>query len=144
MQALSLSSWLTALQDLCRFIQAWHEAIAAPQDARPSVDIRVIAAQQILAADPRMGPVPYARLSERTGLSQVHLDRLCREYLGHSPKAELDRLCLERVMRRLADPQRPLKAIALDLGFTDSSHLCRWFRKRSGQSPERYRAMPLT
>ena len=136
---LTLAEWFAAQQSLAAFVAAWFSAVVTPAAPMQSQDHRVTNACTILSTNPRMGNVPYADLEIHTGLSQVHLDRLFRQHLGYSPKAELDRLCFERVLRRLADPQHQLKAIASDLGFTDTSHLCRWFRRRCGQSPQHYR-----
>jgi len=33
-----------------------------------------------------------------------------------------------------------VKEIAGAFGFSDSSHLCRWFRNQAGQSPEEFRS----
>lgn len=141
---LDLGSWLAAQHHLAAFVAVWFrlwgDATATPASAT-SLDARVRTARTLIGADARMAAVPYARIQERTGLSRVHLDRLFTRELGHSPKEELDRRLLERVLRRLADPHRPLKAIAHELGFADSSHLCRWFRRRTGQSPERHRRL---
>lgn len=135
-----VGEWLLAQAALARFCAVWLGATATPAPPPPRLDPRLIDARALLAENPRMGKVPYDRLCRHAGLSRVHLDRLFHAGLGCSPKAELDRLCFERVLRRLADPHRPIKGIAAELGFTDTSHLCRWFRKRSGQSPEMHRA----
>ncbi len=140
LEGLDLASWLRAQEHLAAFVAQWHAAWGEVEPApAPVLDARVQAARTLIGAAARMGAVPYAHVQERTGLSRAHLDRLFRSQLGHSPKEELDRRVLERVLRRLADPLKPLKAIAHELGFADSSHLCRWFRQRTGQSPERYR-----
>lgn len=136
---LTLVDWLGAQQALTAFVAAWLHARGGEAPSATAQDQRVRAARAALTVDARMGPVPYAALERRTGLGRVHLDRLFKAVLGATPKQELDRLCLERVLYRLADPERPVKAIAREVGFTDSSHLCRWFARRVGLSPERYR-----
>lgn len=135
---LALVEWVAVQQALATFIDAWLAArgVALPHQVR---DQRVRMALAVLAAQVRMGAVPYAALERRTGLGRVQIDRLFKRLLGSSPKAELNRLCLERVLDRLADPTLPIKRIAAELRFTDSSHLCRWFSERVGISPERYR-----
>jgi len=137
---LGLGRWLRLQRHLAEFVVAWYEAVFG--EAGPSgddLDHRVREAVTALALRPRMGPVPYDALTLRTGLGRVQLDRLFKDQLGRSPKQELDRLCLERVLRRLDDPGRALKTIAAELGFTDTSHLCRWFARQVGTSPQRYR-----
>lgn len=138
--ALALDDWFEALRHLTAFVAAWHQAVlGGHSEPANELDGRVRDALQVLATNPRMGSVPYDALGERTGLGRVQLDRLFRQHLGRSPKQALDRLCLERVLRRLDDPTRLIKAIATELGFTDSSHLCRWFARHTGLSPQRYR-----
>lgn len=137
---LDLATWLEVHQHLSTFVATWYRAWGNTEStASPVIDSRVQLARTVIGLDARMGPVPFEHIQERTGLSRVHVDRLFRTTLGHSPKEELDRRILERVLRRLADPQRALKSIAHELAFADSSHLCRWFRRRTGHSPERYR-----
>ena len=139
-ESLDVATWLEVHQHLRAFVATWYRAWGETvPTSSPVVDSRVQLARSLIGLDARMGPVPFDRVQERTGLSRVHVDRLFRSTLGHSPKEELDRRILERVLRRLADPQRALKSIAHELGFADSSHLCRWFRRRTEHSPERYR-----
>lgn len=136
---LGLRQWFALQTALMAFTGAWCARVLGDAPLGKGLDPRVAEARRLLATMPRMGTVPYDVLRRRTGLSRVQLDRLFREQLGHSPKEELDRRCLERVQRRLVDPTLPIKAIAAELGFTDSSHLCRWFTRRTGMSPQRHR-----
>ncbi|MDA3963743.1 MAG: helix-turn-helix domain-containing protein [Planctomycetota bacterium] len=138
-----LGRWLRIQQHVGAFAVAWHDRVFANDLGVSVLDPRLRDACTLLAAQARMGAVPYPNLQARTGLGRVHLDRLFKQALGRSPKQELDRLCLQRVLRRLDERARPVKAIAAELGFTDSSHLCRWFAKRTGMSPERYRRTGL-
>lgn len=142
-ERLALGDWLDVQRSLAAFVGAWLIARGDP-GADAIADGRVRAARAVLAAAARMGPVPYAALERRTGLGRVQLDRVFKAALGTTPKGELDRLCLERVLHRLADPEVPIKRIAAEFGFTDSSHLCRWFALRVGMAPERYRRQAPT
>jgi transcriptional regulator GlxA family with amidase domain len=135
----SFAGWLAAQQALAAFIVIWMRTWDLTPGEEIATDPRVRLAQVHLASNARIDHVPYDDLATTTGLGRVQLDRLFKQQLGRSPKAELDRLCLERVLRRLADRSRSLKGIASELGFTDTSHLCRWFRRLSGVSPEQHR-----
>ena len=134
------ATWLAALGELTVFLRAWLQLVTAqPAAAAPVVDQRVQRARRHLNWQPQLRPVPYDELTALTGVGRVQLDRLFRSELGASPKTILDRALLQRVIEQLADRERPIKAIASECGFTDTSHLCKWFTKRMGVSPERYR-----
>lgn len=140
---LDLGRWLAVQTALLGFVAEWYRCVTPAVDGTLAVDCepdpRVRAARDELAANPRVGPVPYPALRARTGLGRVQLDRLFRRDLGHSPKVELDRLCLQEIRRQLDVPGRPLKAVAAACGLTDASHLCHWFRRHVGMSPQEYR-----
>ncbi len=105
-------------------------------------DPRIAAALPLLEAHRGTGPVPYPALLTRSGLSRVHFDRLFRAEMGCSPRAYCDRRCLDQARALLADPQRAIKQIAHQLGFTDASHFAKWFRRRTGAAPRAWRRRP--
>ncbi|MFW5845224.1 MAG: helix-turn-helix transcriptional regulator [Planctomycetota bacterium] len=141
--AFTLSSWLACQEALMRFVRCWWSQLAAAVVETPVLDRRVSLARQVLARQTRMGPVPYAALSAAVGLGRAQIDRLFAAQLGRSPRAERDQLLLQQVLSDLADPQLGVATVARHYGFHDSSHLCRWFRRHLGTSPERYRRSGL-
>lgn len=140
-QAYSLEEWLTLTGHTARFVAAWLQAVAAvgTTAAEQPMDQRIRTASRMLAASARMGPVPYDDLRRATGLGRVQLDRLFVHHLGHSPRAERDRALLQQVLHDLIDPSLAIAAIAQRHGFTDGSHLSRWFRRHLGTSPRAWR-----
>lgn len=82
----------------------------------------------------------YPALAKRTGYGRRRLDQLMQAGLGLTMKGYLDRRRLESARRWLREGERPLKEIALSLGFRQPSHFTAWFRAGAGRTPSGYRA----
>ena len=78
-------------------------------------------------------------LSELSGLSPYRLIRVFRQELGISPHAYFEQVRIHRA-RRLLKQGLPIADVAVDLGFTDQSHLNRHFKKLTGVTPGAYRS----
>lgn len=76
-------------------------------------------------------------LAALAGLSPYHLVRVFREQTGLPPHHYLVQV---RVMqaKRLLHQQQPIAEVALLTGFSDQSHLTRWFKKVVGVPPGQY------
>ena len=88
---------------------------------------------------PSVRPLPFAHWKQMLGLSRVQIDRLFRAELGSSPKDFSNRFLLAALKRELVTGCFSLKELAAQFDFSDSSHLCRWFRRNAGMSPEEFR-----
>jgi AraC-like DNA-binding protein len=84
--------------------------------------------------------VDLARVAHEVGLSPYHFLRLFSRALGVTPHQYLVRARLRRAARLLADPERPITEVALDVGFRDLSNFVRTFGRAAGVSPRRFRA----
>jgi AraC-like DNA-binding protein len=82
--------------------------------------------------------VALEKLSDLSGLSPYHLIRVFRQELGLSPHAYFEQVRIHRA-RRLLKAGLPIADVAVDLGFTDQSHLNRHFKKLTGVTPGAYR-----
>lgn len=102
-------------------------------------DARLLGLLEKLRQQPSIRPLSSDELLAETGLSRVQLDRLARRDQGLSLHELVESYCLQESIRRLADVQESVKTIAGKLGFTDSAHFCRWFRRHTGHPPGRYR-----
>ena len=102
--------------------------------ARQAEAVRAV--QVALARDPR---APLAALAELAGVSPFHLSRLFRRVAGTSLRDYRNRMRVGEAARRLAQGERDLTRLALELGFWDHSHFTRVFRNVSGVSPSRFR-----
>jgi AraC-like DNA-binding protein len=95
--------------------------------------------REALDAAPLEEPDPGA-LAALADRSREHVLRRFREVYGVPPGAYVRLRRLDRAARLLLADARPVAAIAAECGFTDESHLARWFRARFGDPPGRFRA----
>ena len=79
-------------------------------------------------------------LSVLAGLSPNHFARAFQQSMGLPPHRYLLRRRLEHVEQMLRETQLPLSRIAVEVGFSDQSHLARHFRRLTGIPPSMARA----
>ncbi|HKR33822.1 MAG TPA: AraC family transcriptional regulator [Steroidobacteraceae bacterium] len=84
-------------------------------------------------------PVDLESAARRAGLSPYHFLRLFAGILGVTPHQYLLRSRLRRAARALAEDDRPVSDIALDVGFADLSNFVRTFHRAAGVSPRGFR-----
>lgn len=94
-----------------------------------------------------------ARLGERrtlpdlgrsVGLSGWELARRFRRATGTSIHRYRTALRVQAALERIEAGERDLTGLALDLGFTDHSHLANVLRRQAGRSPSAFRRPPTT
>jgi AraC family transcriptional regulator len=81
-------------------------------------------------------------LEALAGAAEVEPSRLVRGFRRHlrtTPADYLRQLRVQEARALLAGSERPVAEIALDLGFTDQSHLTRVFRRSFGETPAAFR-----
>ena len=78
-------------------------------------------------------------LAREAGLSAFHFLRVFSKVLGVTPRQYLLRTRLRRAARLLAEGERPVTEVALDVGFADLSNFVRSFRRAAGVSPGGFR-----
>ena len=79
------------------------------------------------------------RMARESGLSAFHYLRLFAGTLGVTPHQYLVRSRLRHAARLLADEDRSITGVALDVGFGDLSNFVRTFRRAAGASPRGFR-----
>jgi AraC family transcriptional regulator len=84
-------------------------------------------------------PIGLDCAADEAGLSPFHFLRLFRDVLGVTPHQYLVRARLRRAARLLADEERSITDISLDVGFADLSNFVRTFHRAAGVSPTGYR-----
>jgi AraC-like DNA-binding protein len=108
-----------------------------PQDRRRAVE-------SALWIDANAGDaIDLQSLAKRAGLSVFHYLRVFASVLGVTPHQYLVRTRLRRASRLLADHDRSITEIALDVGFGDLSNFVRSFHRAAGVSPGGYRRAAL-
>lgn len=85
--------------------------------------------------------VDLAEVAAASKLSPFHFLRLFRGSLGVTPHQYLVRSRLRNAARLLADEDRSISAIALDVGFADLSNFVRTFHRAAGVSPRAFRKL---
>lgn len=85
-------------------------------------------------------PPPLGDLAGSFGCSPFHLSRVFRETAGVSLRRYTQQLRVRVAADRLARGARNLTDLALELGYTDHSHLTNAFRREWGLPPSRFRA----
>jgi len=88
--------------------------------------------------------IKLADLASVARLSVFHFTRLFRDEFGVPPHTYVMKHRLERAKTQLANPAIPLKAVAMNSGFADQSHMNRLFRKWLNTTPQKYRNAVLS
>jgi AraC family transcriptional regulator len=84
-------------------------------------------------------PLDLDRVAREAGLSPFHFLRLFSKVLGVTPHQYLVRSRLRHAARLLADEERSITDVALDIGFADLSNFVRTFHRAAGVSPSGFR-----
>ena len=84
-------------------------------------------------------PIDLQTQARRAGLSSFHFLRSFFAVLGVTPHQYLVRHRLRRAAQLLADEDRSITDVALDVGFADLSNFVRSFHRAAGVSPRAYR-----
>jgi AraC-like DNA-binding protein len=80
-------------------------------------------------------------LAHNARLSVSHFSEIFRAETGVSPMAYFTQLRIRQACRLLDHTARPVKAIAVDTGYSDPYYFSRAFKKVMGLSPSRYRSI---
>lgn len=75
------------------------------------------------------------------GISAAHLTRLCRQHLGSTAKQVIEARLEVLARRELLYSDRSAAQVAASLGFKDPSYFARFFKRRVGVSPAKFRAI---
>lgn len=78
-------------------------------------------------------------LSALARRSPAHFSRKFKQAVGEPPHAYVMRRRLERACHLMVTSTAPLSEIALSVGFSDQTHLCKLFRQAFGESPASWR-----
>lgn len=87
--------------------------------------------------------VDLSDVAAQTELSPFHFLRLFRGTLGVTPHQYLVRSRLRNAARLLAEQDRSISSIALDVGFADLSNFVRTFHRAAGVPPRAFRKLSL-
>ena len=77
--------------------------------------------------------------AEQLNVSPRYLGQVTRRIAERSPKSIIDERITTEIALLLTTTNKPLKEIALQLGFSSQAHLSRYFKKQKGVSPSEYK-----
>jgi AraC family transcriptional activator of pobA len=80
-----------------------------------------------------------ARYAGLLGLTADRLNRVCRQQANASAFDIIQDRVLREACRRLIYIVVPVSQLAYELGFADPGYFCRFFKRRTGLSPNQYR-----
>jgi AraC-like DNA-binding protein len=75
------------------------------------------------------------------GIHSVHLARAFRRYFHISPSEYVSRCRISRARELLVSSRQGLAEIAIEVGFSDQSHLTNAFRRETAMTPAAYRRL---
>ena len=87
----------------------------------------------------RCDPFNVSHLAEELGFCSDHLSTLFREATGYSPMGYYQRRRVHHACNQLLDLNQSVTEIAHNLGFCDSAHFTKMFKKYQGIAPIEYR-----
>jgi AraC-like DNA-binding protein len=120
-----------------RFVQVLGNA--KPKTAKISVADRRRAVEAALWIDEHSAEdLDLQCVSKQAGLSRFHFLRVFAKALGVTPHQYLVRSRLRRAAQLLAERERSVTDIALDVGFADLSNFTRTFHRAAGVPPTRF------
>lgn len=79
-------------------------------------------------------------LAEEAGVSRYHFVRRFRAQTGQSPIQYFIHLKMQHACQVLDSDERPVKQVAMELGYEDAYYFSRLFKKVMGVSPQQYRS----
>ncbi|PDT81235.1 helix-turn-helix domain-containing protein [Sinorhizobium sp. BJ1] len=85
------------------------------------------------------GGITIEQLAASVRLSRRQLERLFTEKTRMSPALAFRRLRLDRAKQILQTSKKPIIEVALDVGFVNTSHFTKEFRRTYGQTPAEIR-----
>jgi AraC family transcriptional regulator len=83
--------------------------------------------------------IPLVTLAELARLSPFHFSRSFKQSFGMPPQRYHAHRRIERAKQLLANRELSITAIALDVGFSDTTTFSAAFHRLTGQTPTRYR-----
>lgn len=112
----------------------WSQAAQDPQVGR---------AVALMHEDPAH-PWTLDELARRAGLSRTALAERFRDAMGDTPLNHLRTLRMQRAMHLLSETDRPLAAVADEVGYQDAFGFSKVFKRTVGLSPRDFRQQDRT
>ncbi|MBN2294542.1 MAG: DNA-binding transcriptional regulator [Pirellulales bacterium] len=140
--------------EAARLLDQWMHTGLAPSEVkfiapkglvvRQSTDTIQIADSEVAVAvrfirEHACDGIKVSDVMRQVSVSRTTLERRFSKAMGRAPKAEIDRIRLNRVKQLLTVTDYPLAKIAELCGFRYLERMCHLFRKKFGLTPGQYR-----
>lgn len=103
-----------------------------------------LALESIEATMLRSQSLSVSQLARQLKMSAHQFARLFREATGWAPTEYFQMRRVQHACKMLLNPDTNISEVAYRLGYSDSAHLSRMFRRYRGLSPREYRRMYIT
>ncbi|WP_274650726.1 bifunctional transcriptional activator/DNA repair enzyme AdaA [Paenibacillus humicola] len=91
--------------------------------------------------DSRYGePLSLGALAELFHGSPFHLQRTFKRIKGTTPAVYMQRVRIERAKETLAASDKPVSAVAAEVGIPNAAHFATLFQKQTGMTPTAFRS----
>jgi len=84
-------------------------------------------------------PLKIHQLAKKLNSSERELDRAFKQHAGEPPTAVWRKMRLSHGHWLLVNTNKTVARIALECGFSDSAHFCRWFKRTYAETPIDFR-----
>lgn len=121
-------------------LELWMSAVSGPTTRVASHRPRWLQDATDLIASEFRNRLSLASVANAIGVHPVHLARVFRAHWGRSVGDFIDECRINSAAKALGSSDLPIAEIALREGFHDQAHLTRFFAKRMGTTPARFRA----
>lgn len=132
----AMLGWLTAAA-LTLIARRHASAAGATTAGRP--EAALFARFRALVEDAFAEHRPIAWYADRLGVSESRLDRTARAMTGRSAFETVQERLLIEARRKLVYIAAPVSRLAYELGFEDPAYFWRFFRRRTGMTPNEFR-----
>jgi AraC family transcriptional regulator len=78
-------------------------------------------------------------IADKLNISKFHFLNEFKKFTGYTPYQHLLNMRIDAAKKLLLNREMKITSIAFELGFSDSSHFSRTFKKATGISPKSYR-----
>jgi len=119
--------------------------LSFPEDVNTQSDRKVLEILQYVQANIYFPEkLKGAAISKKFGISETYLGRYFRKETNETLQEYITRYKLKLIENRLSQSDMRITEIADEFGFTDKSHLNRFFKKLKGATPTIYRHQSST
>lgn len=97
-----------------------------------------------LLDDPKVFSLPFSQIIELSGKTREHISRLFKNIVGINISDYINSKRISYACQLLENPKNHIQDIAIICGFGNIGTFYNNFKKKIGESPERYRKMSFT